>query len=139
MAKFKGKGVVIAGLVAGVASFLSKKENREMAMGYLNSAKGKVNENSGMQGLLQKMQQGMSNNDESNSFRKNSQYVRDMNTTISKAAAAGKEEYAEETIIDVAMTAASPADTVLEGNNLVEEGGAQTTINKFNEEQERES
>ena len=29
MAKLKGKGVVMAGLLAGAASFLSKKENRD--------------------------------------------------------------------------------------------------------------
>ena len=37
MAKFKGKGVVAAGLLAGAASFLSKKENRDKAMELLNN------------------------------------------------------------------------------------------------------
>ena len=32
MAKFRGKGFVLSALVAGAASFLSKKENRDMAM-----------------------------------------------------------------------------------------------------------
>lgn len=41
MAKFKGKGVVVAGLLAGAASFLSKKENRDKAMDFLNDAKTK--------------------------------------------------------------------------------------------------
>ena len=42
MAKFKGKGVVVAGLLAGAASFLSKKENRDKALDFLNEFKGKT-------------------------------------------------------------------------------------------------
>lgn len=42
MAKFKGKGVVVAGLLAGAASFLSKKENREKTMEFLNEARAKT-------------------------------------------------------------------------------------------------
>ena len=42
MAKLKGKGVVMAGLLAGAASFLSKKENRDMAMDFINGAKTKT-------------------------------------------------------------------------------------------------
>ena len=42
MAKFKGKGVVVAGLLAGAASFLSKKENRDKAMDVLNEFKAKA-------------------------------------------------------------------------------------------------
>lgn len=42
MAKLKGKGVVLAGLVAGAASLLSKKENRDKAMEYLSVAKEKA-------------------------------------------------------------------------------------------------
>lgn len=44
MAKFKGKGVVIAGLVAGAASYLSKKDNRDKVMGYFNDVKAKATE-----------------------------------------------------------------------------------------------
>lgn len=42
MAKLKGKGFVIAGLVAGVASIFSKKENREKAKEYLTNAKSRA-------------------------------------------------------------------------------------------------
>ena len=42
MAKLKGKGVVMAGLLAGAASFLSKKENRDKAMDFINGAKMKT-------------------------------------------------------------------------------------------------
>ncbi|MEC1180701.1 hypothetical protein P9B03_19785 [Metasolibacillus meyeri] len=42
MAKLKGKGVVIAGLVAGAASYLSKKENRDKVMSYIQEAKVKA-------------------------------------------------------------------------------------------------
>ena len=45
MAKFKGKGVVVAGLLAGAASFLSKKENRDKAMEFLNEARTKTTNN----------------------------------------------------------------------------------------------
>lgn len=44
MAKFKGKGVVVAGLVAGAASYLRKKENRDKVMDYINDARGKATE-----------------------------------------------------------------------------------------------
>ena len=43
MAKSKGKGVVLAGLIAGVLSFLSKKENRDKAMSYLGQLKKEAN------------------------------------------------------------------------------------------------
>ncbi|MEO4054935.1 hypothetical protein [Solibacillus sp. CAU 1738] len=43
MAKFKGKRVVLAGLMAGVARYLSKKKNRDKAMEYLMNAKSRVN------------------------------------------------------------------------------------------------
>lgn len=42
MAKLKGKGVVMAGLLAGAASFLSKKENRDKTMDFINGAKMKT-------------------------------------------------------------------------------------------------
>lgn len=42
MAKLKGKGVVLAGLFAGVASILSKKENRDKAKEYLANAKSRA-------------------------------------------------------------------------------------------------
>lgn len=45
MAKLKGKGVVMAGLLAGAASFLSKKENRDKAMDFINGAKMKTTMN----------------------------------------------------------------------------------------------
>ncbi|KGR91814.1 hypothetical protein CD30_04355 [Ureibacillus massiliensis 4400831 = CIP 108448 = CCUG 49529] len=42
MAKLKGKGVVLAAFVAGVASFLSKKDNRVKTMNMINSIKDKA-------------------------------------------------------------------------------------------------
>ena len=139
LAKFKGKGVVIAGLVAGAASFLSKKENRDKAMEYFNFAKDKVNEK-GMQSFMQKLQGNTSNNGESSSAEYAFQYAKSMDTmNLSKAGNVGKEEFAEETLADIAVTAANTADTVLEGNKFVEEGGGQTTLNYFNEEQQRNS
>ncbi|HJH11373.1 MAG TPA: GNAT family N-acetyltransferase [Metalysinibacillus jejuensis] len=42
MAKLKGKGVVVAGLVAGAAAYLSKPENRDKVVDAVNMAKDKV-------------------------------------------------------------------------------------------------
>lgn len=41
MAKLKGKGLFLAGLVAGVASILSKKGNRDKAKQYLTNTKSR--------------------------------------------------------------------------------------------------
>ena len=133
MAKLKGKGVVMAGLIAGAASFLSKKENRDKAMDYLNKAKGKVNENGGVQGLMQKAQEKVTGNDAAHS-----PITKDLNTNIAKSASVGKDDYEEETLEEVAMTAGDVADHTLEGNQMVEEG-AQTTTDYYNEEQDKRS
>lgn len=42
MAKFKGKGVVVAGLIAGAAGYLRKKENRDKVLDMVGMAKEKV-------------------------------------------------------------------------------------------------
>lgn len=131
MAKLKGKGVVVAGLLAGAASFLSKKENRDKAMEYLNMAKDKVNESGGVQGLMQKAQGKVAPNGDAHSPA-----IEDLDTNIAKSASVGKEDYVEETIEDVAMTAGEIADHTLEGNQMVEEG-AQTTTNYYNHEQDK--
>lgn len=129
MAKFKGKGVVIAGLVAGAASYLSKKENRDKVQAYLNTAKEKVNESGGMQGLIRNAQNKMANNN-------TAEFPKDLDTNISKSASVGKEDYKEETMEEIAKTAGAVADTTLEGNQMVEEG-AQTTTDYYNYEQEK--
>lgn len=133
MAKLKGKGVVVAGLLAGAASFLSKKENRDKAMEYLNMAKDKVNESGGVQGLMQKAQEKVAPNNDAHSPA-----IEDLNTNISKSAYVGKEDYKEETFEEVAETAGDIADHTLEGNQMVEEG-AQTTTDYYNHEQEKHS
>lgn len=125
MAKFKGKGVVIAGLVAGVASILSKKENRDKAMDYLNQAKQKINENGGVQGLMDKVKSSTTEPQPQNEGP--------------AGAMAGKGEedsFVEETLQDVATTAGDASNIVLEGNHMIDEGGSQTTINAFNEQQD---
>ncbi|MGN7477880.1 3-oxoacyl-ACP reductase [Solibacillus silvestris] len=133
MAKLKGKGVVMAGLLAGAASFLSKKENRDKAMEYFNKAKDKMNDNGGMQGLMQKAQEKVAGNGEAEPS-----FPKDLDTNMAKSASVGKKDYAEESIEDVAMTAGDVADHTLEGNQMVEEG-AQTTTDYYNEEQEKRS
>lgn len=42
MARLKGKGVVMTALVAGAASFLSKKENRENAVKFFKDMKSQL-------------------------------------------------------------------------------------------------
>jgi|GEM_PF-5450959 len=133
MAKLKGKGVVVAGLLAGAASFLSKKENRDKAMDYLNKAKGKVNESGGVQGLMERVQgktAGYSNEDAHPSS------TGDLDTNIAKSASVGKDDYKKESLEEVASTAGEVADHTLEGNQMVEEG-AQTTTDYYNYEQDK--
>ncbi|MER2028755.1 MAG: 3-oxoacyl-ACP reductase [Solibacillus sp.] len=134
MAKLKGKGVVVAGLLAGAASFLSKKENRDKAMDYLNKAKGKVNESGGVQGLMQKVQDKTSAGYSNENAHPSS--TGDLDTNMAKSASVGKEDYKEESLEDVAVTAGEIADHTLEGNQMVEEG-AQTTTDYYNHEQEK--
>lgn len=131
MAKLKGKGIVMAGLVAGAASFLSKKENRDKAMDYLNKAKGKVNESGGMQGLMQKAQEKVSGKDDAHPSS-----TGDLDTNMSKSASVGKEDYTKESLEDIAVTAGEISDHTLEGNQMVEEG-AQTTTDYYNHEQDK--
>ncbi|RHW34907.1 hypothetical protein D1B33_12720 [Lysinibacillus yapensis] len=55
MAKLKGKGFVVSALVAGAASYLSKKENRDKTMKFINDMKdqyfGSQKERAGTQSL----------------------------------------------------------------------------------------
>ena len=124
MAKFKGKGVVIAGLIAGAASFFRKKENRDKVQAYLNVAKDKINENGGVQGLMQKAQSKMTGN--------NSTTQNNTNDNMDKV----QPESVEESFQEVAKTAAYPTETVIDGNEMLAEGGGQTVINEYNKEQE---
>ena len=122
MAKFKGKGVVIAGLLAGAARFLSKKENREKVQGYLNLAKEKVNESGGVQGLMQKAQSKVAG---SKNFDTTTDYKE-----------ADQSAYVDETFQDVAKTAGHATDEVIDGNQMLDEGGGKTVIDEYNKEQE---
>jgi len=124
MAKFKGKGVVIAGLIAGAASFFRKKENRDKVQAYLNVAKDKVNENGGVQGLMQKAQSKMTGNN--HTTQKN---VNDKMDTV-------QPESVDQSFQEVAKTAAHPTETVIDGNEMLDEGGGQTVIDEYNKEQE---
>lgn len=116
MAKFKGKGVVAASLLVGAASFLSKKENRDKAMEYLNQAKETVNKNGGVQGLMDKVKTASTSQKD---------VVVDAND----------ETYVEETLRDVASTAGHASDMVVDGNQMLDEGGGQSTIDAYNEKQ----
>lgn len=108
MGKFKGKGVVFAGLVAGVASVLSKKENRDKAMEIFNDAKTKATKV-----MADQKQNYLGNINQSNEV------------TLPVGEVAG----------DVAEAAASPDELIINGNEFLSEGGAQRTISEYNKQQ----
>ncbi len=129
MAKFKGKGVVLAGLVAGVLSFLSKKENRDKTMGYLSQLKKGTNSSQkGPINIQQKMDE-FSNAINGTKDEKIAGYV-----AMSPNAT---EKPEKETLEDIAATAAQAVDSVLEGNHMIDEG-AQTTVIHYNEQQDQQ-
>ncbi len=169
MGKLKGKGVVLAGLVAGAVSFFRKKGNRDKMKGYFNQAKEKVNQNNGgMQGILDKVQKVMDENtngkmndknttsniqetiekvmDENtngkmndknteNKIQKTIEKVMDENTN-GKMNDKGTENKIQKTIEKVATTAATATQSNIDGNQMVDEGGAKQTIDVYNKMQE---
>ena len=89
MAKLKGKGIVISALVAGAASYLSKKENRDNTMKFFKDMKAQYwgsNQNA--------------NND---------------------------------SLTEIAETAAGATSTKIRENNFINEGGGQTALAYYNE------
>lgn len=106
MAKFKGKGVVVAGLIAGAASFLSKKENRDKAMDFLNDAKSKATN------IMSEQKQNLTG------------------TTANMEVSNDIGEVAT----DFAETAANPKQ--VDENKFISEGGAQKMINDYNHQQQ---
>ena len=135
MAKSKGKGVVLAGLMAGVLSFLSKKENRDKAMSYLGQLKKE----------LSSSQQGNANvqqkvNEFFNGTQSSKQPTGAKDEKIASFMAMSPnatEKPQKETLEDIATTAAQAADAVLEGNHMIDEG-AQTTVAHYNEQQHQQ-
>ncbi|WP_431028236.1 3-oxoacyl-ACP reductase [Lysinibacillus sp. LZ02] len=132
MAKLKGKGVVLAGLVAGVVSYLSKKENRNKTVGYLSQLKKEMDNfqkgTSGMQGAMNATKESAEKKD----IGKNK-------AATFMAMTENSEKHPEkETLEDIASTAAQAANTVLEGNHMIDEG-AQTTVLHYNEEQHQQN
>ena len=139
MAK-KGKGVVLAGLVAGVLSFLSKKDNRDKTMSYLGQLKKEANSSSsssqkGPINIQQKVDE----------FFKATQDTKDTTSTTEGKVASfmamspnATEKPEKETLEDIATTAAQSVNSVLEGNHMIDEG-AQTTTNYYNHEQDKRS
>ena len=132
MAKLKGKGVVLAGLIAGVLSFLSKKENRDKMMSYLSQLKKEVNSSQkGSANIQQKVEaffnatQGSENTTSTKDEKIAGFMAMSPNAT---------EKPQKETLEDIASTAAQAADSVLEGNHMIDEG-AQTTVSHYNEQQ----
>ena len=135
MAKSKGKGVVLAGLVAGVLSFLSKKENRDKAMSYLGQLKKEANSSlKGAGNIKQKVDE----------FFNATQNTKVATSTKDEKIASfmamspnATEKPQKETLEDIASTAAQAADSVLEGNHMIDEG-AQTTVAHYNEQQQQQ-
>lgn len=108
MAKFKGKGVVVAGLLAGAASLLSKKENRDKAMEFISDARNKAT-------------QAM------NEQKQNFQGQAEEEGTVHKAMS--------DVAGDMAEGAASKKSLNIEENNFMSEGGAQKMIDEYNKKQ----
>lgn len=135
MAKLKGKGVVLAGLIAGVLSFLSKKDNRDKAMSYLGQLKKEANSSQkGSANIQQKVDK----------FFNATQGAKDTTSTKDEKIASfmamspnATEKPQKETLEDIATTAAQAADSVLEGNHMIDEG-AQTTVAHYNEQQDQQ-
>ena len=136
MAKSKGKSIILAGLGAGVLSILSKKENRDKAMSYLGQLKNEMsNSQQGTSDVKQKV----------NEFFNAPQ--RSTNTTSAKdekiasfmaMSPNATEKPQKETLEDIATAAAQAADSVLEGNHMIDEG-AQTTVAHYNEQQHQQN
>ena len=135
MAKLKGKGVVLAGLIAGVLSFLSKKENRDKAMSYLGQLKKEANSSQkGSANVQQKVDEFFN----ATQGAKNTTSTKDEKIASFMAMSPNATEKPQkETLEDIASTAAQAADSVLEGNHMIDEG-AQTTVNHYNEQQHQQ-
>ena len=135
MAKSKGKGVVLAGLIAGVLSFLSKKENRDKAMSYLGQLKKEANSS---QKESANVQQKVDEFFNATQGAKNTTNTKDEKIASFMAMSPNATEKPQkETLEDIASTAAQAADSVLEGNHMIDEG-AQTTVNHYNEQQHQQ-
>ena len=135
MAKLKGKGVVLAGLIAGVLSFLSKKENRDKTMSYLSQLKKEAN--SSQKGSVN-VQQKVDEFFNATQGAKNTTNTKDEKIASFMAMSPNATEKPQkETLEDIASTAAQAADSVLEGNHMIDEG-AQTTVNHYNEQQHQQ-
>ncbi|MGM9945354.1 MAG: 3-oxoacyl-ACP reductase [Lysinibacillus sp.] len=135
MAKLKGKGVVLAGLIAGVLSFLSKKENRDNTMSYLSQLKKEANSfQKGSANIQQKVNEFFN----AAQGTKNTTGAKDEKIASFMAMSPNATEKPQkETLEDIASTAAQAADSVLEGNHMIDEG-AQTTVNHYNEQQHQD-
>ena len=135
MAKSKGKGVVLAGLIAGVLSFLSKKENRDKAMSYLGQLKKEANSSKKESANIQQKVDEFFN---ATQGAKNTTNTKDEKIASFMAMSPNATEKPQkETLEDIASTAAQAADSVLEGNHMIDEG-AQTTVNHYNEQQHQQ-
>ena len=142
MAKLKGKNVVLAGIVAGAASYLSKKENRDKLMEYINQVRTKVNDSGGLQGLSGKMQNTVNisgNNvmpDSGGTTSSSGEFTSTFNKENENKKYAPQDKSMEDKIETIAQTADTSNTTELEGNHFVEEGYAQTLIQTFNDMQD---
>lgn len=141
MAKLKGKGVVLAGLAAGAASFLRKKENRDKVMDYVNQAKEKVTQSGGVQGMVEKVQNKIKQKSE-NTSNTAEDIKTDIEETIENIKTDVEEKFeeaktgVEETIEHVANTAGTSSLSEIDGHQMVDEGGVQEAIDTFNNLQE---
>ena len=135
MAKSKGKGVVVAGSVAGVLSFLSKKENRDKTMSYLSQLKKEVS--SSQKEVVNVQQKVNEFFNTTQSSKQNTGAKKKKIASFMAMSPNATEKPQKETLEDIATTAAQAADSVLEGNHMIDEG-AQTTVAHYNEQQNQQ-
>ena len=112
VAKFRGKGFVLASLVAGAAAYFSKKENRDSALEMVNQAKEKLNSNSNVQNLKDTV------NDAVSKVKKETENV-------------------EENLQDVASAAGHADEDIISANQMLDEGGGQQAIDEYNSSQDK--
>ena len=135
---FKGKGVVLAGLAVGAASVLSKKDNRNKLMGYINQAKEMLNTTGGMQSIKDMLENNMKAKtlklkpDKGGPSSSGGDFINELDDGHVKRDKANLTTNMEERIEQEASLTETSRSSELEANHMTEEGSTQTLINAYN-------
>ena len=122
MVKFKN--VIFVALLVGTVILLNQKKYRNKVQKFITVIKEKnVGNKGGIETVIKK---------------EKSKILGQINDGINFKDEDGLEypEYAEETFQEVAKTAGNVAETVIEGNQMLDEGGGQTVIDEYNKMQD---